>query len=136
MQANLFKRTAILIDSSSVQSRLYQDILIANGFDVYIAKSAMDGLQKIKESKHDLAVINTEIAEESFLEKFISKVRSEKSTELMPIVGLSIHAENSKKNIAKILDGFFTKPISIDTFIASIFECIERKVCGCESSTC
>jgi CheY-like chemotaxis protein len=131
MQANLFKKSAVLIERNSLHCKLYEDVLTANGFDVYTAKSAMDGLMKVKETKQDLAVINTEIAEESFMEKLIAKMQSERASKLMPIVGLSSYSMECKKNIAKMLDAFLTKPISIDKFMESVFLCIEHKVDGC-----
>jgi DNA-binding response OmpR family regulator len=97
MQANLFKKSAVLIERNSLHCKLYEDVLTANGFDVYVARSAMDGLIKIKETNQDIAVINTEIAEETFVEKLVSKMKSERSSSLMPIVGLSSYAPESKK---------------------------------------
>ena len=59
----------------------------------------MEGLQQIKENEYDLAVINVDIGEESFVEKLINKIHSERSE--LPIVGLSIYEQEKKKNIAK-----------------------------------
>jgi DNA-binding response OmpR family regulator len=133
MQTNLFKKSAVLIETNLLHCKLYEDVLSASGFDVYVAKSAMDGLIKVKETKQDLAVINTEIAEEYFVEKLISKMKTERASSLMPVVGLSAYALECKKNIAQILDVFLTKPISIDKFIESVFICIENKINGCQS---
>ena len=88
---------------------------------------------KIKETQQDLAVINIEIAKELFIEKFVSKIREESVSELTPIIGLSVYSQKSKENIAKILDAFLTKPLSIDRFIESVFTSIENRANGCES---
>ncbi len=133
MQASLFRKSAVLIEQNPQQGKLYEDVLNANGFDVYVAKSAMDGLQKIKEKKQDLTVINTEIAEENYMKRFIEKVKTEETSTDMPIVGLSIYNAECKKNIAQVLDAFLTKPLSIDKFMESVFGCIEKKVNGCEN---
>ncbi|MDR0753661.1 MAG: hypothetical protein LBE95_03275 [Holosporaceae bacterium] len=133
MQANLFKKSAVLIEKNSSHRKLYKDVLIASGFDVYIAKSAIDGLIKTKETQQDLVVINTEAGEESFIEKFISKMRDESMSNVMLIVGLSVYKQEYKKNIAKILDAFLTKPLSIDRFIESILTGIESRADGCKS---
>ncbi|MDR0581134.1 MAG: hypothetical protein LBG04_03425 [Holosporaceae bacterium] len=133
MQANLFKKSAVLIETNSSHRKLYEDVLIANGFDVYVARSAIDGLIKTKETQQDLTVINTEVAEESFIEKFISKMRDESMSNVMPIIGLSVYKQEYKKNIAKILDAFLTKPFSIDRFIESILISIESRANGCKS---
>lgn len=134
MQAALFKKSAVLIEQDPVQHRLYEDVLSANGFDVYTAKSAMNGLEKIKEQAYDVAVINTEIAEEPFLEKLINKMQAEPFAKFMPIVGLSIYNEKNKKNVTKNLDAFLTKPFSTDRFIECIFKCIEKKNNGSENT--
>ncbi len=132
MQPELFRKNAILVEQDPIQYRLYCDILDANGFDVCGTKSAVDTLSKIREKAYDLMVINTEIAEESFLEKVIKKIRDEKNSNLMPIVGISIHKE--QKKIIKMLDAFLTKPLSIDTFIECVCNSVEMKGNGCEDS--
>jgi DNA-binding NtrC family response regulator len=127
MQTVLFKKNAILLEQDSLQRRLYGDILNANGFEVYFARSVMDGLIKIKEDGYDLAVIDTESADESFMEKFVKKVQCEQASKFMPVIGISIYSEEVKKNIVKMLDAFLTKPFSIDKFIECVFKCIEKK---------
>ena len=129
MQTNLFMKSALLVEQNPIQAKLYCDILSANGFEVSIAPSITDGIMKIKERPQDLAIINTEIAGEPFIEKFIQTVQSlQKSLKKQtPIVGLSIYKEKYKKNISKFLDAFLTKPISIDKFMESVFNCIENK---------
>lgn len=129
MQENLFKMNAILVESDFLQNRLYNDILDSTGFEVFSAKSAMEGLQQIKENEYDLAVIDVDIGEESFIEKLLNKIHSEHSE--LPIVGLSIYEQEKKKNIAKAVNKFLTKPFSIDTFIECVVMCVEN---GCANS--
>ncbi|MDR1335147.1 MAG: hypothetical protein LBJ19_02675 [Holosporaceae bacterium] len=133
MQTDLFKKTAILVEQHSLQSKLYKDILTANGFDVSVTGSAIDGFKQIKSGKHDLVVINTEIVEEAFLEKLINKIHENQSTKPMSIVGLSIYNRECKKNISRIMDAFLTKPLSVDKFMESVFMCIENKNNGCKN---
>ena len=131
MQTTLFRKSAVLIDQNPLQCKLYEDVLNANGFDVYVAKSTMDGLVKIKEKKQDITVINTEIAEENYIKRFVSKIKTEDVSQEMPILGVSIYSKECKKNIAHILDDFLTKPLSIDKFMESVFCSIEKKLDGC-----
>lgn len=129
MQENLFKKNAILVESDFLQSRLYADVLDSTGFEVFSAKTPIEGLQKMKENEYDLAVINVDIGEEIFVEKLLQKIHSECAE--LPIIGLSIYDKKKKKNIAEMLDGFLTKPFSIDTFIECVVMCVEN---GCENS--
>ena len=135
MQTNLFMKSAVLVEQNPIQGRLYRDVLNANGFEVDLAQSITDGIMKIKEHPQDVAIINTEIASEPFIEKFIQAVQNmqEKSgRKQTPVIGLSIYKEENKKNLSKILDAFLTKPLSIDKFIESIYSCVECKN-GCPS---
>ncbi len=134
MQAALFKRNAVLIEPNPVQHRLYEDILNANGFEVHLSQSAVDGFTKIKNNNYDIAVINTEVADESLLERLIDKIQCEDSAKFMPIIGLSTYNDENKKKVTKKLDAFLTKPISIDRFIQCISKCIEIKSNGCKNS--
>ncbi len=126
MQASLFKRNAVLVEQNPIHCRLYSDLLEANGFDVYVAKSVMDALVKIREKAQDLILVNTEIVEEKFMQKFINNIKEEVSKNV-PIIGISIYGEGKKKNIAKIVDSFLTKPFSIDILTESIDNCIEKR---------
>ena len=127
MQASLFKRNAVLVEQNPMHCRLYSDLLEANGFDVYVAKSVMDALMKIREKAQDLILINTEIVEEKFIQKFIHNIREEEVSKDLPIIGISIYGEDKKNNIAKIVDGFLTKPFSIDRLTEAIDSCIEKR---------
>lgn len=127
MQASLFKRNAVLVEQNPMHCRLYSDLLEANGFDVYIAKSVMDALMKIREKAQDLALINTEIVEEKFIQKFIQNIKEEEISKNLPIIGISIYPEDKKKNIAEIVDSFLTKPFSLDRLVESIDRCIEKR---------
>ena len=135
MQATLFKRNAVLIEQNPMHCRLYSDLLEANGFDVYVAKSVMDALVKIRNKAQDLAIINTEIVEEKFIQKFIQNVKEEENSKDLPIIGISIYPEDKKKNVAKVVDSFLTKPFSLDRLIESVDSCIEKRD-GTNCSSC
>lgn len=124
MQANLFKKNAILIENDFLQNRLYSDVLDSNGFEVFSAKSAMEGLQKIKENEYDLAVINVDIGEETFIEKFLNKIHTQQPN--MQIVGLSIYEQKKKTSVQEKVNQLLTKPFSIDILINSVVvDCVE-----------
>ncbi len=125
MQATLFKRNAVLIEQNPMHCRLYSDLLEANGFEVYIAKSVMDALVKIRDKNQDLAIINAEIVEEKFIQKFIQNIKEDENSKALPIIGISIYPKDKKKNVAKAVDGFLTKPFSLDKLIELIESCVE-----------
>ncbi len=129
MQTSLFRRSALLVENHPRQELLYRDVLAANGFDVFSTKSPMESLLQLKASKTDIFIINTEVAGETFLEKFLLKVRSDQANDTMPIIGLSLYSCDQKTRIKNYLDSILTKPVSTDTFIEKIFKCLENR-CG------
>ncbi|MDR1551564.1 MAG: hypothetical protein LBS14_02720 [Holosporaceae bacterium] len=131
MQANLFKKSAVLIEKDPLHCKLYEDVLSAHGFDVYLARSAMDGLMKVKETEQDLVVINTEVAEETFLKKLLFKMKFEGVSGLIPIIGLSAYNLKYKEKLSEMLDVFLTKPVSLDRFVESVLTCVESRAYGC-----
>lgn len=126
MQTDLFKKSAILINQKPLEGLLYGDILSANGFDVYIAKSVMDALLKIKEKPQDLVLIDLDFASQKFVEKFIGKLRNDTQCKNTAIVGISVYNREDQENIADMLDGILTKPCSIDRFTTGVFFSIEN----------
>lgn len=128
MQADLFRKSAVLIEPNFVEAELYKDVLSANGFDVYIAKSPMDALVKLREKEHDLLLLNMETAGQSFFEKFLQNIRREKACAMTAIVGLSIYRPEDRKAPPKELDICLTKPCPIDVLVNTVFDCIEKRV--------
>lgn len=126
MQTDLFKKSAILVNQKPLEGLLYSDILSANGFDVYIAKSVMDALLKIKEKSQDLVLLDLDFASQNFVEKFIKKLKDDSQCKNTAIVGLSVYNREDQGNLAHMLDGLLTKPCSIDKFITGIFSSIEN----------
>ena len=135
MQASLFRRNAVLIEQNPIQCRLYEDVLDANGFDVYVAKSVIDALIKAKEQRQDIVILNTEISDEKFILKFIRKLK-ELDENVPPIIGLSIYPKEKKQNVACVLDNFLTKPFSIDKFIDFVDNCIEGEKIDSQGTCC
>ena len=130
MQTNLFMKSAVLVEQNPIQGRLYRDVLNANGFEVDLAQSITDGIMKIKEHPQDVAIINTEIASEPFIEKFIQAVQNmqEKSgRKQTPVIGLSIYKEENKKNLSKITRLFSKVPTR------SFGPCKSAMIVGCAS---
>lgn len=127
MQANLFRKSAVLIEPNFVEAELYKDIMSANGFDVYVAKSPMDALVKLREKNQDLFLLNMEVAGTSFLEKFLRNVRKEKNCAITTIVGMSIYRPEDRRTPPKELDACLTKPCAIDALVNTIFDCIEKR---------
>lgn len=127
MQADLFKKSAVLLEQNLIEANLFKDILVANGFDVYISKSPMDALVKLREKEQDLLVLDMEVAGRSFIEKFLQNVRKEKNCERMSVVGVSIYPKEEHKESAEELDACLVKPFSIDAFVEAIFQSIEKR---------
>lgn len=128
MQADLFKKPAVLLEQNSIEASLFKDILAANGFDVYTAKSPMDALVKLREKEQDLLVLDMEAAGRPFIEKFLQNVRKEKTCGQTALVGVSIYPKEEHKKLLEELDACLIKPFSIDAFIGAVFESIEKRV--------
>ena len=132
MQADLFKKTAILIEQNPIETVLYSDALSANCFDVLVTSSPMEALVKLRETEIDLVLIDMGDASNAFISKFVQNIRKEKKCEFTVIFGLSIYPFNNEKNMKLNLDACLTKPFSIDTLIDRIFSSIESKCNDCE----
>lgn len=114
MQAELFKRNAVIFMQDEMQRLLYHDMLAANGYAVQDASSASDLVGKILRST-DLIFLDVDAVNEDSV-KFISKKAKEKNCKA-PLIGLSV-AEDVVND--EYFSAVIKKPIFIDDMIAKI----------------
>lgn len=114
MQAELFKRNAVIFMQDEMQQLLYHDVLAANGYAVQDASSASDLMGKISCST-DLIFLDVDAVNEDSV-KIISKKAKEKNYKA-PLIGLSV-AEDAVND--ECFSAVIKKPIFIDDMIAEI----------------
>lgn len=114
--------TKILVvedDASLAQS--IADIFEVVGYEVQLAYSGHDGLQKIQADTFDIIVSDIQMPGMNGYE-FLQAVRNQKATETMPFVFLTAQSEREHLRQGMVLgaDDFVPKPFSVKELVESV----------------
>lgn len=124
------KKILIVEDEQDIL-QLIKLYLEKEGFRTLLATTGLDGLQKAKQEKPDLVILDLMLPEIDGLE-VCKRLRSAPDTAMLPIIMLTAKAEESDTIIGLELgaDDYVTKPFSPKTLVArvkALFRRLERK---------
>lgn len=79
------KKKVLLVEDEEKISGMYRDVLLENGFEVLVAETVRQGLEKAKIGKIDLILLDILLPEESGI-AFLRKLRKSFENIEMPVV--------------------------------------------------
>ena len=111
----------LIIEDNLLNLELAADLLEANGFIVYSARTAEEGLRMARELLPDLVLMDFGLPGMDGLSA-TKHLKADPATRQLTVVGLSAHAMKGDEGIALNAgcDGYVTKPIDTRTFIATV----------------
>lgn len=123
----MFKKKILVIDDSVLNTRHITDILEAAGYDVSIASDGFKGIQKVKEEKPDLVLLDVVMPGIDGFE--VCKIlREDEGNNLMPIIILTAQVEEDDKLTGLELgaDDYITKPFNERELIGRVKNTLVR----------
>lgn len=111
----------LIIEDNRLNLELATDLLEANGFVVYSAQTAEDGLRMARELLPDLVLMDFGLPGMDGLGA-TTDLKANPATRHLIVVGLTAHAMKGDQEIALDAgcDGYLTKPIDTRTFIETL----------------
>ena len=111
----------LIIEDNLLNLELATDLLEANGFVVYSAQTAEEGLRMAREISPDLVLMDFGLPGMDGLAA-TKDLKANPATRHLAVVGLTAHAMKGDKEIALSAgcDGYLTKPIQTRTFAETI----------------
>ena len=111
----------LIIEDNQLNLELATDLLEANGFVVYSAQTAEDGLEMAREIMPDLVLMDFGLPGMDGLSA-TKNLKADPATRHLTVVGLTAHAMKGDEAIALKAGcaGYLTKPIDTRTFIETI----------------
>jgi CheY-like chemotaxis protein len=110
-----FKGNILVAEDNKTNQMLIKILLEDYGLQYVLANDGLEALQKFKESKFDLVLMDESMPNMTGTEALIEILKYEKENALehTPIVALSanVMAEDKKRFIELGMDDFLTKPI-------------------------
>ncbi|MFC1754595.1 response regulator [Thermoproteota archaeon] len=125
-------KTILLIDDEKDLVDMMTFQLKAKGYEVQIAYNGLEGLEKLKNLKPVLIILDINMPKMSGLE-FYNKITSGGRSKF-PVLVLTARAnlEQTFKDIA--VDGFMAKPFEIDAFLKEVDRIISEKIVSAKTS--
>ena len=111
----------LIIEDNLLNLELATDLLESNGFDVYSAQSAEEGLRMAAELLPDLVLMDFSLPGMDGLTA-TRKLKADPATRQITVVGLTANAMKGDEELALEAgcNGYLTKPINTRTFAATV----------------
>ena len=111
----------LIIEDNQLNLDLATDLLEANGFAVFSAQTAEEGLRLARELLPELVLMDFSLPGMDGLSA-TKKLKADPATRHLTVVGLTAHAMRGDDAIAlgAGCDGYLTKPIDTRTFAAKV----------------
>ena len=113
------KKTILLIDDEVDLVDMIKYLFVARGYIVATAYDGLEGLERLKEIKPDLIILDMNMPRMDGLE-FFQKIMGPDHRAMHPVLVLSARA-NAEQMVKEIgVDGFISKPFSVELLIERV----------------
>jgi DNA-binding response OmpR family regulator len=121
------QKKILLIDDSSVNNLLLQNILEDEDFRVMVAFSGMEGLAIISEERPDLILLDIMMPKMDGIE-VLQRIVSDIRTKDIPVIMLTAKADKEDERITLELGAadYIIKPVNIEVILAKINKVLEQ----------
>lgn len=121
------RKKILLIDDSSVNNLLLQNIFEDEGYDVQTAFSGREGLEKIDIDKPDLVVLDIMMPRMDGFE-VLKQIISNPGTKNIPVIMLTAKKDSSDEELARKIGAvdYMTKPVDIENTLQRIRKFLNR----------
>src|SRR5512134_1064202 len=122
------KGRILIVEDNMDNYELVRIVLERAGVDVFLAVNGRDGVDAARYQKPDLILMDLGLPEMDGWEA-AEKLKSEKSTRDIPLFAVTAHTlpRDRFRALQAGYDGFFTKPLHVDSFLEAINTAFERK---------
>jgi two-component system, chemotaxis family, response regulator PixH len=118
--------TALVVDDSSTERQIISSCLQKEGINVLIATSGEEALEKIKDTRPDVIVLDVVLPGRSGFE-ICRELKAETSTRSIPVIICSTKGSEMDKfwGMKQGADAYIAKPIDQEEFLRTIKQLIK-----------
>ncbi|MDF2522646.1 MAG: diguanylate cyclase protein [Clostridiales bacterium] len=123
----MFKKKILIIDDSELMVKIITDVLIEADYQVISAPDGYKGLQKVREEKPDLVILDVVMPGMSGFE-VCKRLRDDESNNLMPIIMLTSQDNEDDKLTGLELgaDDYIIKPFNSRELLSRVKNTLKR----------
>jgi two-component system cell cycle response regulator DivK len=118
----------LIVEDNAQNRKLARDLLQVNGYRTIEAETAEDGVTLAAEHAPDLVVMDIHLPGMSGIEA-LAKLRAAPRTRAIPVLAFtaSVMPKDRSVIMAAGFDAFVSKPINIETFLATVATAIAQR---------
>ena len=128
-------RRVVTIEDEPEMIDLIKLILTRKGYEVFGANGGAEGLQKIREIKPDLVLLDLMMPEMDGWQVY-QQIKGDEATQHIPVIVVTAKAQNIDKvlglHIAKV-DDYISKPFSLQELVDRVEDVIDRNTSESEA---
>jgi CheY-like chemotaxis protein len=111
------RRLILVVEDNEANQLLVQAVLELEGYQVRIAGSAPEALERLRETTPDLILMDVQLPGQDGL-TFTRELKADPATANIPVVALTAHAMRGDRDLAIEAGcvGYISKPIETRTF--------------------
>jgi DNA-binding response OmpR family regulator len=122
------KKKILVVEDDMDNYELVRVILEHGGYDVFLAVNGRDGVDAARLQQPDLILMDLGLPEMDGWDA-AEKIKADKSTKTIPLYALTAHTlPRDRLHALQVgVDGYFTKPLHVESFLAEIKKTFEKK---------
>ncbi|HUG33980.1 MAG TPA: response regulator [Anaerolineales bacterium] len=122
------RKRILVVEDNMDNYELVRLLLDRAGYDVFLAVNGRDGVDAARYQKPDLILMDLGLPEMDGWTA-AEKLKSEESTRNIPLFAVTAHTlpRDRFRAMQAGCDGFFTKPLHVESFLETIKAAFERK---------
>lgn len=123
----MFKKKILVIDDTEFMTKLITDILVNADYDVITASNGLQGVQKVREEKPDLVILDVVMPGMDGFE-VCKMLREDESNNLMPIIMLTAQDNEDDKLTGLEIgaDDYIVKPFNGRELVSRVRNTLKR----------
>ncbi|HIJ38615.1 MAG TPA: response regulator [Rhodospirillaceae bacterium] len=121
-------KTILIVEDNDLNMKLFTDILQANGYQTMQSRDGRDVLAMVRQQRPDLIVMDIQLPEISGLE-VTRLLKGDVQLREIPVLAVTAFAMKGDEERMRAggCDGYMAKPISVQAFLQTIENLLNRK---------
>ena len=118
----------LVIEDNDKNRKLVRDVLTFKGYEVIETETGEEGVRLARERSPSLVLMDIRLPGIDGVEA-LRRLRAEETTRGLSVMAMtaSVMSEDRQKIMAAGFDGYQSKPINVNDFVAAVAQVLERR---------
>jgi len=118
----------LIVEDNDKNRKLVRDVLTFKGYEVIETETGEQGVRLAQERRPSLVLMDIRLPGIDGVEA-LRRLRAEETTRWIPVMAMtaSVMSEDRQKIMAAGFDGYQSKPINVNDFVAAVAQVLERR---------